>query len=72
MSNKASFIFFAITSGLFAALSSVFAKLFSDEKTRLLHSYIISQLNFVPEEVNEQRKKKETRNSLLKEYRQHY
>lgn len=50
MTSKASFIFFAITSGLFAAFSSVFAKLFSDEKTKLLHSYI--QLSFVPEQVN--------------------
>ncbi|CAO3675326.1 unnamed protein product [Rhizopus stolonifer] len=51
MTNKASFIFFAITFGLFAALSSVFAKLFSDEKTKVLHSYIIAQLSFVPEEA---------------------
>ncbi|KAL4214142.1 hypothetical protein AB4K20DRAFT_1878984 [Rhizopus microsporus] len=49
MTSKASFIFFAITSGLFAAFSSVFAKLFSDEKTKLLHSYI--QLSFVSEET---------------------
>jgi uncharacterized membrane protein len=44
-----SFIPFAIISGFFAALSSVFAKLFSDERTALLHDYI---KNYIPIEVN--------------------
>jgi hypothetical protein len=48
---SSSFIPFAIISGFFAALSSVFAKLFSDERTAICHSYISSQLNIVPEKV---------------------
>ncbi|KAI7890414.1 uncharacterized protein EV154DRAFT_386562, partial [Mucor mucedo] len=44
-----SFIPFAIISGFFAALSSVFAKLFSDERTELFLSSIADQLDLVPE-----------------------
>ncbi|KAI9258527.1 hypothetical protein BY458DRAFT_279844 [Sporodiniella umbellata] len=50
MSNKASFFLFAFISGLFASFSSVFAKLFSDEKTKLLHSYLYQQ-SFISEEI---------------------
>lgn len=49
--STASFIPFAIISGFFAALSSVFAKLFSDERTAVFHSYITQYLNIVPEKV---------------------
>ncbi|KAI8639700.1 hypothetical protein BD408DRAFT_484637 [Parasitella parasitica] len=49
---SSSFIPFAVISGFFAALSSVFAKLFSDEKTALLHSYISEQFNLVPEKTS--------------------
>ncbi|KAI8142211.1 hypothetical protein BJV82DRAFT_669874 [Fennellomyces sp. T-0311] len=38
----ASFIPFAVLSGVFASLSSVFAKLFSDTRTELLHDAITS------------------------------
>ncbi|KAI8880237.1 hypothetical protein K501DRAFT_255445 [Backusella circina FSU 941] len=44
-----SFIPFAIISGFFAALSSVFAKLFSDDRTALLHDYI---KHFIPIETS--------------------
>ncbi|KAF1800441.1 hypothetical protein V8B55DRAFT_1536011 [Mucor lusitanicus] len=48
-----SFIPFAIVSGLFAALSSVFAKLFSDEKTAVFHSYISGHFHdVVPEHTS--------------------
>lgn len=49
--HSKSFIPFAIISGFFAALSSVFAKLFSDERTELFHAYVATQLNIVPEKV---------------------
>lgn len=49
--TSSSFIPFAIISGFFAALSSVFAKLFSDERTELFHTYVLGQLNLVPEKV---------------------
>lgn len=50
--TSSSFIPFAIISGFFAALSSVFAKLFSDERTALFHAYFVGQLDLVPEKVN--------------------
>ncbi|GAN08385.1 conserved hypothetical protein [Mucor ambiguus] len=50
--STSSFIPFAIISGLFAALSSVFAKLFSDEKTAVFHSYISGHLYAVPEHTS--------------------
>ncbi|KAI7868509.1 hypothetical protein BDF14DRAFT_1794043 [Spinellus fusiger] len=42
-----SFIPFAILSGFFAALSSVFAKLFSDERTAVYHE-MISKTGYLP------------------------
>ncbi|CAO3611449.1 unnamed protein product [Mucor hiemalis] len=50
--HSSSFIPFAIISGFFAALSSVFAKLFSDERTALFHAFIASQLDIVPEKTS--------------------
>ncbi|GAA5816247.1 hypothetical protein MFLAVUS_009773 [Mucor flavus] len=50
--TSSSFIPFAIISGFFAALSSVFAKLFSDERTELFHTYVLGQLNLVPEKTS--------------------
>ncbi|CAO3639450.1 unnamed protein product [Mucor fragilis] len=47
-----SFIPFAIISGFFAALSSVFAKLFSDERTAVFHSYISGHFHVVPEHTS--------------------
>ncbi|KAI9483075.1 MAG: hypothetical protein EXX96DRAFT_129645 [Benjaminiella poitrasii] len=47
-----SFIPFAIISGFFAALSSVFAKLFSDERTALFHAYLSSLFHIVPEKTS--------------------
>ncbi|KAI8979709.1 hypothetical protein BDF20DRAFT_526808 [Mycotypha africana] len=46
--SKSTYIPFAITSGFFAASSSVFAKLFSDERTVLIHTYISELFNIVP------------------------
>ncbi|KAI9337098.1 hypothetical protein BD770DRAFT_448622 [Pilaira anomala] len=50
--TSSSFIPFAIISGFFAALSSVFAKLFSDERTALFHAYFVGQLDLVPEKTS--------------------
>ncbi|KAI9320250.1 hypothetical protein BX666DRAFT_1853814 [Dichotomocladium elegans] len=40
-----SFIPYAVLSGIFASLSSVFAKLFSDQRTEQLHDVILAFLN---------------------------
>ncbi|KAI8975009.1 hypothetical protein BDB01DRAFT_853663 [Pilobolus umbonatus] len=50
--NYSSFIPYSIISGVFAALSSVFAKLFSDERTALFHTHIASYLNMEPEKIS--------------------
>ncbi|KAI7908044.1 uncharacterized protein BX663DRAFT_492802 [Cokeromyces recurvatus] len=51
-SKNNSFIPFAIISGIFAALSSVFAKLFSDERTAYFHAYISSAFYILPEKLS--------------------
>ncbi|KAI8077360.1 uncharacterized protein B0P05DRAFT_544740 [Gilbertella persicaria] len=50
--TNTSYVPFAIISGFFAALSSVFAKLFSDERTALLYSYLTDYFNLVPEKAS--------------------
>ena len=46
-----SFIPFAVLSGIFASLSSVFAKLFSDTRTEIFHDAVtsfITKQEFIP------------------------
>ncbi|KAI8374002.1 hypothetical protein EDC96DRAFT_572316 [Choanephora cucurbitarum] len=49
--SSTSYIPFAIISGAFAALSSVFAKLFSDERTTVFYTDIMSAYQLVPEKT---------------------
>ena len=49
--QMASFIPFAVLSGIFASLSSVFAKLFSDTRTEIFHDAVtsfITKQEFIP------------------------